>query len=60
MANVGLLQHDQPATLWPATDLRNTECPIRDEYIAAIKEADARNYGPLIDLYQRFSEDTQI
>ncbi|WP_417734851.1 mobile mystery protein B [Rosistilla oblonga] len=60
LANVWLMQHDQPATLWPATDLRNTESPIRDEYIAAIKEADARNYGPLIDLHQRFSEDTQL
>jgi Fic-DOC domain mobile mystery protein B len=56
LANVWLMQHDQPATLWPATDLRNTESPIRDEYIAAIKQADMRNYGPLIDLHQRFSE----
>ncbi|QEG40784.1 mobile mystery protein B [Roseimaritima ulvae] len=56
LANVWLMQHDQPATLWPATDLRNTESPIRDEYIAAIKAADSRNYGPLIDLHQRFSE----
>jgi hypothetical protein len=50
------MQHDQPATLWPATGLRNTESPIHDEYIAAIKEADARNYGPLIDLHIRFGE----
>jgi len=61
LANVWLMQHDQPATLWPATlwpatDLRNTESPIRDEYIAAIKQADMRNYGPLIDLHIRFSE----
>jgi len=56
LANVWLMQHDQPATLWPATDLRDTQSPIRDEYIAAIKEADMRNYGPLIDLHQRFSE----
>jgi fido (protein-threonine AMPylation protein) len=56
LANVWLMQHDQPATLWPATDLRNTESPIRDKYIAAIKEADMRNYGPLIDLHKKFSE----
>jgi fido (protein-threonine AMPylation protein) len=56
LANVWLMQHDQPATLWPATDLRNTESPIRDEYIAAIKQADLRNYGPLIDMHYRFSE----
>lgn len=55
LANVWLMQHDQPATLWPATDLRNTESPIR-EYIAAIKQADMRNYDPLIDLHVRFSE----
>ncbi|MCS7465148.1 mobile mystery protein B [Stieleria sp. ICT_E10.1] len=56
LTNVWLMQHDQPATLWPATDLRDTESPIRDEYIAAIKAADSRNYGPLIDLHERFSE----
>ncbi|MEO9589943.1 mobile mystery protein B [Rhodopirellula bahusiensis] len=56
LANIWLMQHDQPATLWPATDLRNTASPIRDEYIAAIKQADMRNYGPLIDLHHRFSE----
>jgi fido (protein-threonine AMPylation protein) len=56
LANIWLMQHDQPAALWPATDLRDTESPIRDEYIAAIKEADMRNYGPLIDLHKKFSE----
>lgn len=56
LANVWLMQHDQPATLWPATDLRDTESPIRNDYIAAIKQADMRNYGPLIDLHIRFKE----
>ena len=50
------MKHGLPATLRPATELRNTETTIRDEYIAAIKQADMRNYGPLIDLHQRFSE----
>jgi hypothetical protein len=38
------------------TDLRDTESPIRGEYIAAMKQADLRNYGPLIDLHKKFSE----
>ncbi len=45
-----------PVTIWPATDLRDTESPIRGEYIAAMKQADLRNYGPLIDLHKKFSE----
>ena len=56
MANIWLMQHDQPVTIWPATDLRDTESPIRGEYIAAMKQADLRNYGPLIDLHKKFSE----
>jgi Fic family protein len=56
LANIWLMQHDQPVTIWPATDLRDTESPIRGEYIAAMKQADLRNYGPLIDLHKKFSE----
>lgn len=56
LANIWLMQHDQPVTIWPATDLRDTESPIRGEYIAAMKQADIRNYGPLIDLHKKFSE----
>ena len=56
LANIWLMQHDQSVTIWPATDLRDTESPIRGEYIAAMKQADLRNYGPLIDLHKKFSE----
>jgi fido (protein-threonine AMPylation protein) len=56
LANIWLMQHDQPVTIWPFTDLRDTESPIRGEYIAAMKQADLRNYGPLIDLHKMFSE----
>jgi len=56
LANIWLMQHDQPVTLWPANDQRSTESPIRTEYIAAMKQADLRNYGPLIDLHKKFSE----
>jgi len=56
LANIWLMQHDQPVTIWPAADLRDTESPIRGEYIAAMKQADLRNYGPLIDLHKKFSE----
>ncbi len=33
--------------IWPDTDLRDKENPIRGEYIDAMKQADLRNYGPL-------------
>ena len=56
LANIWLMQHNQPVTLWPATNLRDTESPIRGEYIAAMKQADLRNYGPLIELHKKFSE----
>jgi len=56
LANIWLMQHDQPVTIWPNTDLRDTESPIRGEYIAAMKQADLRNYGLLIDLHKKFSE----
>lgn len=56
LANIWLMQHDQPVTIWPASDLRDTESPIGGEYIAAMKHADLRNYGPLIDLHKRFSD----
>jgi fido (protein-threonine AMPylation protein) len=56
LANIWLMQHDQAVTIWPATDLRDNESPIRGEYIAAMKQADLRNYGPLIDLHKKFSE----
>ena len=56
LANIWLMQHDQPVTIWPASALRDTESPIRGEYIAAMKHADLRNYGPLIDLHKRFSD----
>ena len=56
LANIWLMQHDQPVTIWPTTDLRDNESPIRGEYIAAMKQADLRNYGPLIDLHKKFSE----
>jgi Fic family protein len=56
LANIWLMQHDQPATIWPATDLCDTESPIRSEYIAAMKQADLKIYRPLIDLHKKFSE----
>ncbi len=49
---------EQPVTIWPATDLRDSESPIRGETIAAMKQADLRNYGPLIDLHKKLSEES--
>ncbi len=56
LASIWLMQHDQPVTIWPDTDLRDKENPIRGEYIDAMKQADLRNYGPFRDLHRKFSE----
>ena len=56
VTDIWQMQYDQPVTIWPATDLRDTESPIRGDYIAAMKQGDLRNYGPIIDLHKKFSE----
>ena len=56
LANIWLIQHEQPLTFWPDRDLRDTASPIRGEYINAIKAADNLDYQPLIDLHIRYQE----
>ncbi len=40
----------ESATLWPSTDLRSTESPIRDECNAVFEQVDMRNYDPLMSV----------
>ena len=54
LANIWLRLHGQRQTVWPDT-LLGVVSPIREEYIAAIKEADRMNYAPLIELHRRYT-----
>lgn len=54
LANVLLKQNRSPIIEWPETVI-GTESTIRSEYIAAIKEADRGDDGPLIALHRRFA-----
>jgi Fic-DOC domain mobile mystery protein B len=56
LANIWLKLHDHPPTEWPEATV-GTESVIRAEYIAAIKRADDGDYGPLLDLHQRYTEE---
>jgi Fic-DOC domain mobile mystery protein B len=53
LANILLKQNRSPIIEWPEAVI-GTESTIRSEYIAAIKEADRGDDGPLIALHRRF------
>jgi len=55
LANIWLKQHKEPITNWPETGIYSTESPIRQEYIASLKEADQHNIEPLIALHKQYS-----
>jgi len=57
LANIRLRQHGQPLTRWPETGIAGHESPIREEYIAALHEADQHNMGPLVALHRRYTTD---
>jgi Fic-DOC domain mobile mystery protein B len=54
LANLWLLLREGVTTDWPGTHL-SEESAIRAEYIGALKVADEGDYGPLVDLHQRFT-----
>jgi Fic-DOC domain mobile mystery protein B len=54
LTNVLLKQNRSPVIEWPEA-VMGTESTIRSEYIAAIKEADRGDDGPLIALHRRLS-----
>jgi Fic-DOC domain mobile mystery protein B len=54
LANVWLKRHGHPVTAWPEETI-GTKSVARDEYLAAIRAADAGDEGPLIELHRRFT-----
>ena len=54
LANIWLRVNRQPFTVWPG-EVTGGESEIRDEYIAAMKEADDGNNEPLIALHARYT-----
>ncbi|HTV47656.1 MAG TPA: mobile mystery protein B [Phycisphaerae bacterium] len=54
LANIWLMRNDSPITIWPDQAVGNKSI-IRDEYLEAIRAADAGNFAPLIGLHHRYS-----
>ena len=58
LANLWLRHHKASLVYWPA-DVDNAS-RNRDEYLVAIRAADKQDYGHLIDLHKRYSDETII
>jgi Fic-DOC domain mobile mystery protein B len=59
LANIWLARHGQAVVTWPEPDLGQSHHALRDQYIAAIRLADAGDRRPLMELHRRhwkFSE----
>jgi len=54
LANIWLRLNDRAIIDWPELTI-GAESVIRTEYIAAIRQADDGDLGPLIDLHRRYS-----
>lgn len=52
LANIWLKQNDANLTEWPSI---TPESPIRDEYLAAVREADNLNYELLIEMHKKYT-----
>jgi len=53
LADIWLLQHGNSETNWPSTV--NFSSTFRQDYIQALREADAGNFDPLIGLHRQFT-----
>jgi Fic-DOC domain mobile mystery protein B len=53
LANIWLRLNDHSAINWPEAVI-GTESTIRTEYIAAIQQADAGEFRPLIEIHRRY------
>lgn len=54
LANIWLKLQKHPLTLWPEETIGETSI-IRDQYLAAIRAADAGDYAPLVELHRRYA-----
>jgi Fic family protein len=54
VSNVRLLMTDGRVVLWPG-GVEAADSPIRAEYLAALKLADAGRFGPLNEMHERFA-----
>lgn len=54
LANIWLKLHGSPPTVWPQESVGETSI-IRDEYLNAVKAADAMDFAPLIALHEKYS-----
>jgi Fic-DOC domain mobile mystery protein B len=54
LASIWLTLNGSPPTRWPESTV-GEESPIRSEYLAAIRAADAGEYGPLVELHRRYT-----
>ncbi|MBX3414459.1 MAG: mobile mystery protein B [Pirellulales bacterium] len=56
LANIWLAQHRHAIVIWPETGFSTGTSPIRDEYLAACRAADAGDLAPLIALHRAHLE----
>jgi Fic-DOC domain mobile mystery protein B len=54
LGNIWLKRHGHPITTWPEGTIGETSV-VRDEYLAAIRAADAGDEKPLLELHRRFA-----
>ncbi len=55
LANIWLKLHKHPVTAWPEESIGETST-IRDEYLAAIRAADNKDFMPLLNLHRTHAE----
>lgn len=58
LANIWLKHHRQPLTLWPEKTI-GTSSAVREQYLAAIVQADSGDYVPLLAMHRMFAEPTR-
>ncbi len=54
LSNVWLRRHRQPVARWPESTIGDASV-IRDQYLRAIRAADAHDFAPLVALHQKYA-----
>ena len=55
LGNIYLKKNDHPVVRWPEDTIGNASV-VRNEYLAAVRKADAGDISSLVELHQRFLE----